>query len=97
MTQKAPQRPDGVWGTESDEMAGAKLELREIVNAAPQAQPTDVSQVSPVTTIQVGAIPVVYTQLFSAVPSQGPAPLSGQIGLGTLTGQVGAEKTNQAN
>lgn len=30
-------------------------------------------------------VPVVYTQTFADVPSQGPSPLKGTIGLGTLT------------
>ena len=41
-------------------------------------------------------VPVVYTQVFSSVPSQGPTPIPGTIGLGTLTGTVGAVRTAQA-
>lgn len=35
-------------------------------------------------------VPVVYTQTFVDVPSQGPSPLKGTIGLGTLTKEGGA-------
>ena len=35
----------------------------------------------------------VYTQLFSKVPAQGPSALSGEVGMGTLTGVVGAVRT----
>ena len=37
-------------------------------------------------------VPVVYTQTFAKVPSQGPAPQEGTIGLGTLTKEGGAAK-----
>ncbi|SLM38340.1 hypothetical protein LPUS_08503 [Lasallia pustulata] len=37
----------------------------------------------------------VYTQLFSPVPEQGPSAASGNIGMGTLTGVVGAVKTDE--
>ena len=74
---------------------------REIVTGAPAAQPTDPTQVSPITTVQLNQIvngvaqqvEVVYTQLFSPVPDQGLAPASGSIGLGTIQGQVGVVKT----
>lgn len=36
---------------------------------------------------------VVYSQTFVSVPSQGPTPVVGQIGLGTLTGSIGVVKT----
>lgn len=39
-------------------------------------------------------VPVVYTQTFVDVPSQGPSPLKGTIGLGTLSkGKGGAAST----
>ena len=41
-------------------------------------------------------VPVTYTQKFSNTPSQGPTPSQGKIGLGTITGSVGAVRTNQA-
>lgn len=34
--------------------------------------------------------------MFSSVPSQGPTPEAGAIGLGTLTGTVGAVRTSNA-
>ena len=37
----------------------------------------------------------MYTQLFSPVPEQGPSAASGNIGMGTLTGVVGAVKTDE--
>lgn len=41
-------------------------------------------------------VPVVYTQKFSSVPSQGPTPQKGEIGLGTITGKVGVLQTAKA-
>jgi hypothetical protein len=74
---------------------------REVVTGVAAAAPTVATQVSPVTTLQVyqmvNGVPqqvqVVYTQLFSAVPDQGDPPASGEIGLGTIQGQVGVVKT----
>lgn len=40
---------------------------------------------------------MVYTQVFAAVPEQGPTPLVGSVGMGTLTGSVGVVKTGQAH
>lgn len=40
---------------------------------------------------------MVYTQVFAAVPEQGPTPLVGSVGMGTLTGNVGVVKTGQAH
>lgn len=37
-------------------------------------------------------VPVVYTQTFVDVPSQGPSPLKGTIGFGTLTKEGGGAK-----
>ena len=45
---------------------------------------------------QIRNVPVVYTQTFASVPSQGPAPAQGSVGLGSLTGAVGAVRTEQA-
>ena len=41
-------------------------------------------------------VAIVYTQKFSSVPSQGPTPQQGAIGLGTLTGKVGVVQTAEA-
>ncbi|MCJ1260003.1 hypothetical protein MMC24_007843, partial [Lignoscripta atroalba] len=59
------------------------------------AQPPSISpgQISPVTTVWIGSVQVVFTQTFASVPSQGPSPAVGSIGMGTLTGTVGAVKT----
>jgi len=80
------------------------LDLRQVITAPPAALPTvDATQMSPITTINEGQVvngvyqqvQVVYTQLFSAVPDQGPAPASGSIGLGTIVGEVGVVKTKR--
>jgi hypothetical protein len=66
---------------------------------------TPAQQVPPVSTVDVpstlpnGVITfarVVFTQSFSAVPDQLPSPSTGSIGLGTLSGTVGAVRTEQA-
>ncbi|KAJ9295204.1 hypothetical protein DTO271G3_6374 [Paecilomyces variotii] len=81
------------------------LEAREIVAGAAAAQPTDDTQAGSVTTYwpetvlpngKVTYLPVTYTQTFAAVPDQWPAPSSGSIGMGTLTGTIGATKTMKA-
>ena len=41
-------------------------------------------------------VPIVYTQKFSSIPSQGPTPASGAIGMGTLTGKIGVVNTAEA-
>ena len=58
------------------------------------------TQAPTITTVMVNTVingvptqvPVVYTQTFVDVPSQGPSPLKGTIGLGTLTKEGGAGK-----
>ncbi|KAI9802970.1 MAG: hypothetical protein M1825_002203 [Sarcosagium campestre] len=45
---------------------------------------------------QYTMIKTAYTQTFADIPSQGPEPKQGRIGLGTLTGQVGTTKTVEA-
>ncbi|KAL9119486.1 MAG: hypothetical protein Q9187_003962 [Circinaria calcarea] len=76
------------------------LEIRQqligVGGGAPLPAPLP-TQVSPVTTIFIHGIQVVYTQRFSAVPSQGPSALPGKIGLGTLTGSIGVVKTAEAS
>lgn len=37
---------------------------------------------------------MIYTQKFAEVPSQAPAPGVGEIGLGTLKGEVGVVQTS---
>ncbi|KAK4995761.1 hypothetical protein LTR60_007884 [Cryomyces antarcticus] len=88
--------------------AFANLDLREIVTAPAAAQPATTinaaTQVPPITTAwlptkigtQVTYLPVVYTQTFVGVPSQGAGPLAGSVGMGTLTGTVGAVRTGEA-
>lgn len=77
-------------------------ELRKRQNAGQVngalAAATVPTQVSPVTTyLAYGPngiqTPAVFTQLFSAVPDQWDGPLSGNIGLGSITGQVGIVRT----
>ncbi|KAI9748134.1 MAG: hypothetical protein M1815_003583 [Lichina confinis] len=69
------------------------------------APPVIPTQVPPVTAINVpttlpdGRITMmqtVYTQTFASVLDQLPSPTPGKIGLGTLTGSVGAVRTEQA-
>ena len=77
------------------------LDLRQVVTAPPAVQTANPIQVSPVTTVLVNAvvngvnqqIQEVYTQLFSLVPDQGFAPAAGEIGLGTIKGEIGVVKT----
>ncbi|MCJ1252185.1 hypothetical protein MMC30_009425 [Trapelia coarctata] len=60
------------------------------------AAPVPPNQVSPITTVYLNGMLVIYTQVFAAVPDQGPTPMVGSIGMGTLTGTVGVVKTAQA-
>ena len=41
----------------------------------------------------IGSVQVVFTQTFASVPSQLSGPQVGSVGMGTLTGTVGAVKT----
>jgi hypothetical protein len=90
-------------GADTDAYLDHDLLRREIVTGAAAAQPTDPTQLSPITTVQLNQIvngvaqqvEVVYTQLFSAVPDQGFAPASGSIGLGTIQGEIGVVRTGR--
>lgn len=67
----------------------------------PQAnQPEEVTQVSPVTVltlIEMGTpVSVPYTQTFPSVPDQWPSPSSGEIGLGTIQGEIGVPRTKRS-
>ncbi|OCT44863.1 hypothetical protein CLCR_06311 [Cladophialophora carrionii] len=73
--------------------------------AAPDAQPTPVGQISPITTYYINSevapgsfaqVPVVYTQTFAPVPDQWPSPVPGTIGLGTIQGTVGEVRSKRA-
>ncbi|KAI9678012.1 MAG: hypothetical protein M1817_005956 [Caeruleum heppii] len=66
---------------------------------------TQLGQVPPVTAAnipitlangQISNVQTVFTQTFAEVPSQLPGFTSGSVGLGTLTGSVGAVRTDQA-
>ncbi|KAI9816884.1 MAG: hypothetical protein M1827_001529 [Pycnora praestabilis] len=90
---------------EEEEDDEAPLELRQVAGQNPNVSPTPVfTQVDPVTTLWLAtvvngvttAVQVVYSQAFSSVPSQGPSPASGQIGMGTLTGVIGVLRTDEA-
>jgi hypothetical protein len=64
------------------------------------AQPTAITQVSPVTTLTMMSkgqdIKVVYTQTFATTAlDPWPSPSSGEIGLGTIQGQVGQVKSKR--
>ncbi|OCK80409.1 hypothetical protein K432DRAFT_297765, partial [Lepidopterella palustris CBS 459.81] len=73
--------------------------LREVVAGA--AATLAPGQVSPITTQWVESvingvatwIEIIYTQTFAAVPEQLATAGKGEIGMGTLTGQVGVTKT----
>ena len=90
-------------GADTDAYLDHDLLRREIVTGAAAAQPTDPTQLSPITTVQLNQIvngvaqqvEVVYTQLFSPVPDQGLAPASGSIGLGTIQGEIGVVRTGR--
>lgn len=82
--------------------ADPNLELREIVAGA--AATLTQTAAPDVTTQWVEAtigsvvtwVPHVYTQTFAATPGQLPEPGEGEVGMGTLTGQVGVTKTVNA-
>jgi hypothetical protein len=64
------------------------------------AQPTAITQVSPVTTLTMMSkgqdIKVVYTQTFAKTAlDPWPSPSSGEIGLGTIQGQIGQVKSKR--
>jgi len=61
------------------------------------AAPLPPNQASPITTVYLNGQLVVYSQVFVAVPDQGPTPMVGSVGMGTLTGAVGVVKTAQAH
>lgn len=75
---------------------GAGVPAAALTTVAPGA-----TQAPTITTVMVNTVvggvpkqvPVVYTQTFADVPSQGPSPLKGTIGLGTLTSKGGAKST----
>lgn len=68
-----------------------KLDLREIVDST-GATIADSDQTSPITTIWLNGVEVVYTQLFSAVPDQWSSAQSGAIGYGTLSTEASKNK-----
>lgn len=72
------------------------IKERAIVDAPPDPLPTVPTQVSPVTTIWVDGIQRVYTQTFPPFPDPWPSPMVGQIGLGTLQGEIGKTVTIKA-
>ena len=77
--------------------------------AAPTAAATvpaaDPGQISPVTIYEIDQIPpgggapvkvqIAYTQTFAAVPEQWPVPGQGEIGMGTIRGEVGHVRTKR--
>ncbi len=80
------------------------LDPREIAAGVPAAPVPN--QVSPVTEIHVESrlpngkmtqVLVIYSQTFVSVPDQGPTPVQGKIGLGTLTGSIGVVKTAESS
>jgi hypothetical protein len=80
-----------------------ELKAREVVPGAPVPPPP--AQYPSITTQWVETVlangvhtwvQVVYTQTFASVVSQGAQPGVGSIGMGTLTGQIGVLRTEQA-
>jgi len=77
-----------------------KLELRGVVDNIGGAA-TIPTQMNPMTTMWQATVvkgvttyvEVIFSQTFASVPIQGPTPLEGKVGMGTLTGTVGAVKT----
>ena len=61
-----------------------------------QAQPGNPAQLSPITTYEIDGKQFVYTQTFAPTPDPWDPPQTGSVGLGTLTGTVGAVKTAAA-
>ncbi|KAM5446430.1 hypothetical protein MaudCBS49596_006542 [Microsporum audouinii] len=73
-----------------------ELKKRAIVDAPPDPVPKVPTQVSPVMTVWVQGVQVLYTQTFPPTPDPWPAPKSGEIGLGTLMGEIGKTTTIKA-
>ncbi|KAK4988229.1 hypothetical protein LTR50_004055 [Elasticomyces elasticus] len=93
--------------TAAPELVGspkADLGPREIItNPVPAPAPSQYPTVTTawIETVLPGGkittwVQVVYTQTFAAVPDQLPSPASGNVGLGTLTGTVGAVRTGES-
>ncbi|KAK4938730.1 hypothetical protein LTR66_015068 [Elasticomyces elasticus] len=93
--------------TAAPELVGspqADLGPREIItNPVPLPAPSQYPTVTTawIETVLPGGkittwVQVVYTQTFAAVPDQLPSPASGNVGLGTLTGTVGAVRTGES-
>ncbi|EXJ55633.1 hypothetical protein A1O7_08562 [Cladophialophora yegresii CBS 114405] len=90
-----------------DAFAVPELKKRQgapVAAPAPDAQPTAVGQISPITTYYINSevapgsfaqVPVVYTQTFPPVPDQWPSPVPGTIGLGTIQGQIGQVRSSK--
>lgn len=85
--------------------APGRLELRAIVEDPAAALPPVPAQFPTVTAYWVETtlpngvktwIEVVFTQTFDSMINQGPTPVAGEVGMGTLTGAVGVVKTNAA-
>ncbi|EGD89048.1 hypothetical protein H112_03968 [Trichophyton rubrum D6] len=69
------------------------IKERAIVDAPPDPVPTVPTQVSPITTFWLDGVQKVYTQTFPPFPDPWPSPMVGQIGLGTLKGEIGKTVT----
>jgi hypothetical protein len=66
---------------------------------APPPTTTQPAEQYPVTsTVWDNGTPIIFVQTFAAVVDQGPAPITtGAIGLGTISGTVGAVRTGSAS
>ncbi|DAA73140.1 TPA_exp: Uncharacterized protein A8136_5065 [Trichophyton benhamiae CBS 112371] len=69
------------------------IKKRAIVDAPPDPVPTVPTQVSPITTFWLEGVQMVYTQTFPPFPDPWPSPMAGEIGLGTLKGEIGKTVT----
>ena len=81
------------------------LKARQVTGQSAAANPTELQQISPITTYdankQVGPgsvvqVQVVYTQTFNPVPDPWQAAVAGTIGLGTITGEVGQVRSKRS-
>ena len=74
----------------------SKVEQRQAagVGGGLGQQPAAPTQLSPITTYNIGGGVVIYTQIFAATPDQWATMGAGTIGLGSITGKVGVVKSS---
>lgn len=86
----------GPWQWYLEGRSNQDVEPREVVNnpgvvlAPTQADPTTTLWIpTKLANGEVVNVPTVFVQTFAAVPEQWPLPMTGAIGLGTLSSQAG--------